>query len=270
MKTVTFIAALFCTPAFASNYQRVVLISFDGLSAKAFEGDKFLPEIFREGFYTRARTTNPPCTLSSHASMLSCVPPEIHSITWNSYKPERGTIKVPTLFEILHNNGWRTVAIIGKEKLRQLLPKQYVDRIYETGYRVEALETAGNELENSRVFLFIHIAQADNAGHAWGWGSAEYKKQVEINSGLLRALLWQYVYDPGTLMIVTSDHGGQYNVHPSQCQECFIIPIAVKGKGVPNLKIVDGNASTVDTSLTIMRLLGLKPPSTCTGEPLWH
>ncbi len=59
-------------------------------------------------------------TLPAHTSMLTGLDPSVHKILWDDYKPEQGAITAPTIFAIAKAAGKRTVAVVGKEKLRTL------------------------------------------------------------------------------------------------------------------------------------------------------
>ncbi len=109
---------------------RVLIISVDGLRPEAISLAPMpnLLALMEEGVYSlTVQTTYPSATLPSHASMLTGMCPDKHGVDWNDYLPKRGYANSPSLFEIAHNAGLRTVMIVAKEKLQQITPPENAD-----------------------------------------------------------------------------------------------------------------------------------------------
>ena len=68
----------------------------------------------------RALTIRRSYTLPSHASMLSGVDAEDHHLIWNRWWPEKGFIRVPTIFSIARSAGIPTAMFVGKPKFRHI------------------------------------------------------------------------------------------------------------------------------------------------------
>jgi len=52
--------------------------------------------------------------------MLTGLGPQAHQILWNNFLPEKGLVKVPTIFSIAKQHGLVTAMFVGKEKFKQL------------------------------------------------------------------------------------------------------------------------------------------------------
>ncbi|HAA57604.1 MAG TPA: hypothetical protein DCE42_22750, partial [Myxococcales bacterium] len=110
---------------YAAPQKHVVIISWDGAKPSVIRSlfrkghMPHLHALMKEGAYTLDATTIvPSITLPSHTSMLTGVSPRKHGITWNRYKPKRGTPKVPTLFKLAKRHKLSTAMIYTKSKFR--------------------------------------------------------------------------------------------------------------------------------------------------------
>jgi predicted AlkP superfamily pyrophosphatase or phosphodiesterase len=76
------------------------MYSDGGKSAVIAQSDMpVLKQVAGEGACTwGASTIYPSVTLPSHTSMLTGVGPEKHRVLWNSWKPRKGVVGVPTIF----------------------------------------------------------------------------------------------------------------------------------------------------------------------------
>lgn len=86
-------------------------------------------------------------------------------------------------------------------------------------------------------FSFVHYRDADSAGHAGDWGSPLWNDAVKAVAGYLNELLDVIAADPGlragTVIIVTTDHGGTGGGHSLATDERnYAIPFFVWGAGV--------------------------------------
>ncbi len=112
--------------------------------------------------------------------------------------------------------------------------------------------------------LYLHFDGPDEAGHAYGYGTPEYKKAVEKSDEYIGKIYDAYVnngWGDDTLFITVSDHGhkltrghGGWNIHERQ------VTIAVSG-GLGNVKKGSfGVASTLDVASIVLYALGEKQP----------
>src|SRR5262245_43332757 len=127
MKRLSLICVLLlgssCFVLAADSSRHVVILSLDGCKPSFFQDD-YVPNLrtlWKTGCYTwNAQTVSPSVTLVAHASMLTGLLPAKHGVDWNEYKPDRGEIQVPTLFDLAHKAGLQTVFVGSKRKLQHL------------------------------------------------------------------------------------------------------------------------------------------------------
>ena len=100
------VAAAVAAPPPARPYDRVVVVSFDGMRPDGMERAE-APNLHRlraEGAYAlRAETVGDSSTLPSHSSMLSGVEVRVHGMTFDDLHPERGFIRVRLDAEIIRD-----------------------------------------------------------------------------------------------------------------------------------------------------------------------
>jgi hypothetical protein len=123
--------------------------------------------------------------------MLTGVGPDKHKVLWNDYMPIRGTVKVPTVFSLLRaaQPDAITAMFVGKVKFRHLWLKDTLN-VFDFGGPQTAAPVAGTpEIEKDKKpsqmvakqaaawitehkpkLAFIHLTDADSAGHKSGWG----------------------------------------------------------------------------------------------------
>lgn len=267
----------------AATARHVVVISVDGLRPGAIErfGAGTLQRLMREGSYTLdARTILPSRTLPSHASMLTGAGPQRHGITWNTDESAtRGVVEVPTVFGLARDRGLQTAAFFSKTKFHHLETPNSLDHVQSprgdddnwSGER-----TVGNVsayLAGAKPNLtFVHIADTDYAGHAWGWmnplsyGRAVRKADAAVATVLEKA---EQAFGAGNYtVIVTADHGGSGLSHGSSSDADVTIPWITWGKGVARGTTLPQGIRTVDTAATVLWLLGIPAPLTVEGAPV--
>lgn len=86
-------------------------------------------------------------------------------------------------------------------------------------------------------YSFVHYRDTDSAGHAFGWGSAEYLQAVATVDHYLADVMHLVETDPilkgHTAIIVNTDHGGVGTDHSnSELAVNYTIPVFVWGAGV--------------------------------------
>lgn len=253
----------------ASEYKRVLLVSFDGLGADYFQNSPVFGALFEHSYYARGKTITPPATLPAHASMVSGVAPDVHKITWNFFHPPYGVIRVITIFEVLHRYGWKNTAIIGKQKLRHILPEENVSDIQVSYSLKRSLESAAAALAPEKSFVFLHLPQLDYMGHKYGWGSPEYLRRTEQVGRAFGKVFQKFLDDPETLIVLTSDHGGRETTHRRSCWVCHIIPIVFHTSDPVLERPYFSLARIYDVPTTILYLLGLPKPLRWQGLPIW-
>ena len=83
--------------------QHVFIISFDQGNPDLIQQSDMptLHSMAADGARTwSAYTIVPSLTLPAHTSMLTGVGPQVHQVLWNDFQPDKGLVKVPTIFSL--------------------------------------------------------------------------------------------------------------------------------------------------------------------------
>jgi arylsulfatase A-like enzyme len=260
--------------------QHVILVSIDGLRADAVEGAgaTTLLRLLADGSGAPdASTISPSKTLPSHVSMLTGLLPNAHGITWNSDRTDDlGVVSVPTVFELVHDAGYRTAAFLSKRKLRHLIKEGTLDQVRYPGFGyLPASRTVREAADYIRArkphLIFVHIADVDFMGHRLGWGSYFYRWAVrEADAGvreLVRAAT-QTFGEGNFTVIVTADHGGHGRDHGTDDPQDRQIPWISFGRGIRAGHQVERPVRTMDTAATILQVMGIAVPTGWDGVPV--
>jgi arylsulfatase A-like enzyme len=268
--------ALSIPAAAAADKPRVVIVSIDGLRPDAItdEGMPQAAKLGRAGAVAKRALTIPRSdTLPSHASMLSGVEMAAHGLDWNSFRIDRGFIKVPTVFAIARRGGLTTAMIVGKQKLRHIAKPGTVDHFdipSDPTCAGVAAAAAAYFTSTGPDLMFVHFSDPDDAGHDHGWSSAEYTRAVAIADtclGVLVSTIDKSAAAKTTTIIVTADHGGEGRSHSDGREGANRrIPWMIRGPSIkPGTTVRD--VSTMDTAATALSLLGLARPANLVGKP---
>lgn len=268
-------ACLQSAPA-APPSEHVFIVSFDGGKPAAMKQSKMptLFEMAEQGAATwNAQTVKPSITLVSHVSMLTGVQPAKHQIWWNEWKPERGLVKVPTVFKLARESGYTTALFAGKDKFRHLNVPGTIDEFQIPDYKAKIVATAAAKyiVTSKPSLCFVHFADSDGAGHAFGWGSPEQLQAFADEDAALKVLR-DAVRDAGieisSTFILTADHGGHDRTHGSDDPQDMTIPWITWGAGVKEKTVITAPVSTCDTASTALWLLGVAVPEDWDGKPV--
>ena len=253
--------------------EHVFIISLDGAGGfpELLEQRTNMP-VFRQladaGASTwAARTIFPSITLPSHTSMLTGVGPEKHKVLWNDWMPEKGVVKVPTVFDLAKRSGLTTAMFVGKVKFHHLdVPgtlNLFVLPEPKSGAAEVAAAFAGQVGRLKPNLCFIHFADPDTTGHKFGWGSAEQTAALGVCDQALKTVC-QAIADAGlietSVIILTADHGGHDKTHGLNIPEDMTIPWAAWGRGVKSGCKLRQPVTTYDTAATALWLLGVPAP----------
>jgi arylsulfatase A-like enzyme len=230
--------------------------------------------LMRQGAYSlRAKTMRRASTLPSHAAMLSGFDESAHGLTWNSWRPERGFIQVPTVFTAALAAGKGAAAFVGKRKLEHLTQpgSSTVFRRPGTFCRRVAKEAADYFLAHRPQVQFVHFTEPDWGGHRSGWMSEEQLTAIGYADRCLATLV-KAIQNSGaferTLLIVSADHGGHGHSHSGHHAADRKIPwIAWGAKVKPGYRI-QGPVASVDTAATVLWALGHQEPAGYKGRPV--
>lgn len=260
--------------------QHVIIVSIDGLRGDAIEasGASELRALMDAGAYTtRARTIVPSLTLPSHTSMLTGVGPDVHGVSWNDdgvRNETHGSVSVPTVFDVAAARGLRTAAFVGKTKLRYLFRDTVPAVIVAPPSTREPwdAQTVTNEVLHHLRFhrpnlMFVHLGDADLAGHAFGWGSLRYRAGVRRASVAVERIrqMADRTFGDRYVLIVTADHGGTGRAHGTDRDTDVLIPWIAYGAPVRRGEL-SAPIRTMDTAATALWLLGVVPPREWEGR----
>lgn len=246
----------------------VVTISLDGLRSDAISklGPKALPHLFRlmrEGASTLNARTEPDysVTLPNHICMVTGRPvlgKDGHGYIKNRMPGvtihRNAKRYIPSLFDLLHDRGWRTALFASKRKF-VIFPLSYnkqgaKDRILPSDGRkkidfyaianrdsVTIDNIKGNLTILRPHFTLIHFRGPDTAGHWRGWMSPFYLRQVKQMDRYVGMILKWIEADAlmggRTTVLLTTDHGGTQRHHWDRRLLTNIkIPFLAWGKGV--------------------------------------
>ena len=259
--------------------EHVVVVSIDGLRPDAISASETptLNRLAQEGSYTfSAATIVPSKTLPSHTSMLTGQPPDVHGVSWNTNAGlKKRSVRIPTVFGVLRNEGLVTAAFFSKSKFTSLQRPGSLDYSQAPGGWFgywpadRTVRDIENYLENERPhLLFVHLGDPDHAGHESGWMSPKYGeavKQVDASIAKLLAIAATSFGSENFTMIVTADHGGHDRDHGSSDPRDVTIPWIAWGRGVSPATLARP-VETVDTASTIVWLLGISEPESWAGQ----
>lgn len=254
----------------------VFVIVVDGLRPDALQqaATPNLDRLWQSGLYSwTAQTVRPSTTLPAIASLLSGVPPERHRIDWNYWAPELGRITVPTIFEIAQSEKIPTVAFVSKRKLEHLFGPETPFFVRNTDAR-HLIEEATDYISERRPrLIFLHLSDADDAGHRYGWMTVRYLQAVERVDEAM-GLLLQSLEDLNILnesvIIVTADHGGHGRIHGTDDPRDLTIPWILWTPDIEIGRELTQPIRIYDTAATVLAALGLVIPSDWLGVPVWE
>jgi predicted AlkP superfamily pyrophosphatase or phosphodiesterase len=267
---------------------RAVILSWDGAKPDVLkdllaQGHLItLKRMEEAGCWTMdAHTIVPSLTLPSHVSMVTGLLAAGHGVTWNSDRPEKGPLKVPTMFSLAREAGLKVALIVGKTKLRLLAGPQGPDcQVLEKGGPGDVAHRAIQALKDGNPdLLFVHFGAPDAAGHDFGWGDAaaghppspEYEAALCACDDATGQLLAALRADPRwarTLVILTADHGGVGKNHGGDSPQETTIPWVAAGGLVTARGALKVAVHTTDTAATALAALEVPIPSGWTGHPV--
>ena len=260
----------------APRSEHVFIVSFDGGNPDVMKNSA-MPTFFAmaaQGAQTmKAQTIFPSLTLPSHTSMLTGVGPDKHQILWNDWQPKRGLVKVPTVFQVARDYGYTTALFAGKVKFRHLNLPGSMDEFQIPDYEAKTVAQAAADyiVEAKPNLCFVHFADSDGAGHAFGWGSPQQLKAFDdedVALKILRDAVEKAGIASSSTFILTADHGGHGKGHGSNDPVDMTIPWVAWGAGVKPKFSVQAPITTYDTAATALWLLEVPVPKSFDGKPI--
>lgn len=260
---------------------KVLLISVDGVRSDALVQMALAREVFAKGAVSmNASSVFPSVTLPCHMTMFHSVDPDRHGTMTNTYMPQVRPVR--GLCEVLKDGGKTCAMFYNWEQLRDLArPGSLAYSLMLKGrhedtpdspvatYRQsnDAVTTAAIECMQRKGpdFVFLYLAFSDDAGHKFGWMSAEYFDALENSlQNILRVL--EEKPEEYTVLI-TSDHGGHGRTHGTDLPEDTTIPMFYFGKQFEAGKRFSGG-SILDIAPTIAKIMDIPPAEEWEGDPI--
>ncbi|MEJ0091787.1 MAG: ectonucleotide pyrophosphatase/phosphodiesterase [Limisphaerales bacterium] len=271
----------------APRVKHVFIISFDQGDPGLIERSDMptFHEMAAEGAHDwNAYTIVPSLTLPSHTSMLTGVGPQVHQILWNDYEPDKGLVKVPTIFSLAKQRGLVTAMFVGKEKFKHLMLTNSVDYFVWPQPEDDAKAVAKAFAEKVGTLkpnlCFIHFLDPDVAGHAHG-GSSPEKMQALADCDAALKTIKDAIDAAGltssSVIILTADHGSHdfkdkdgntRGTHGSADTSDVTIPWIAWGKGVKKDYTITAPVVQYDTAATALWLLRVPLPKNFWGRPV--
>ena len=191
-----------------------------------------------------ASTVRPSITVAALSSLGTGVSPETHGLVDPSLDSLARLRQLRPLPAELARLGIRTSVVAGellpstRFLVGGLLKLGGVERLIASGTQPRRVaEAMAEELRapRGRRFVLGYVRDTDVAGHAWGWMSEAYltaARAVDRGLGILNEL----AEEPGTLVIVTADHGGggvlpSDHDHPHPINETIPLLVGDWGSG---------------------------------------
>ena len=263
-------------PAPARRIRHVIIVSEDGLRPDALLDVRppvHVAVMSRGAWSMNALTIRHASTLPAHAAMLSGFDVDQHGLDWNAWKPERGHILVPTIFDAAKRAGMGAAAFVGKRKLEHIAHAGSVDVFARPGIFCKTVVVAAARyfVEEHPQIEFIHFSDPDERGHADGWMSDTQFTAIRRSDECLGTLIDAVTaagLDGETLFIVSADHGGHDHNHSGSNPQDRLIPWIAWGPGVRAGHRIDAPVNTVDTAATTLWVLGYPPPPGLLGRPV--
>lgn len=272
--------------AAVQGVEHILVIGCDGMGSLAFAKPNIpvMRRLMERGAWTlKARAVMPTSSSPNWASMIMGAGPEQHGVTSNEWQPDKFDIApaakgsrafFPTIFSVLREQRREStlVAVYDWQDFGRLIEPGVADVSLHVK---DAIETAQKAIaiikEKKPQFTFVHFDGVDHAGHAFGWGSEQYFKTVELADSLVGAVL-EAVREAGiqdkTIVLVTADHGGKGKSHGGATMEEIQIPWIIAGPGVASGRELTTQVNTYDTAATIAYIFGLETPDCWIARPV--
>jgi len=267
-------SATFLPPPGGPLARRVLLLSVDGLSLNLMRKARtpFLDALAREWTHAPrgAVTVYRALTNPAFASMMTGVPPEVHSMRDNNIC---NRIRVEGLPDYL------PARIYGSVHMRHFAKPHWDTRIVpitRTGFETDDVLARWllEDLEKSPGLRLqvVDFSNVDMSAHAFSAWSAEYRHAIEDADRRLERLFARFeemrLLDD-TAVIVTSDHGQSCLDHSYLLSDDEkYVPLILCGAGIRRGLTLAGQPSIMDFCPTIAFLLGERYPQACRARVL--
>ena len=113
-------------------------------------------------------------------------------------------------------------------------------------------------------FTFIYYGTTDSAGHAFGWMSDGYLKQIErVDQQFGKAVA---SLPENAVILVQADHGGHEKTHGTDMPEDVLIPWIIAGPQIRQRHQIEHQITLLDTAPTLAHFAGVPLHSQWEGD----
>lgn len=282
------------------TFDRVVLISIDGLRADAMARMPALAQLRGQGAWTDSmQSVVPALTLPGHLSMFSGRDVTLLGFRGNDLDTS-AVIRWyvtggSTVFDWVRGSGGRSEAVAGaslipssqRDEARRFLGVDHFTSTSLGSAPIGAAAAAMASADAAPTLLFVHFPDVDLAGHDSGWivpgvpaadggdslATNYLAAALRVDAEVARiATALGPALDSGTVaLVITADHGGghgegctsgvpAYREHCTDSPGDDLIPLVMVGRGIPAGRLPVSPRIT-QLAPTVGRLLGVWMPT---------
>jgi hypothetical protein len=246
----------------------MVYVIIDGLRVDVSREMPTLNTLRAHGFDAVVRTSQPSLSFPNWTTLLSGAPQRISGVTTNWFT---GRVPVETIIDTALVDK-RTVVVsaptdfetlFGVKRTGHVFLRDWTKGEYMTGGIVDSAIRLSKE--SSPTLLVVHFPDVDEAGHAFGGASKEYRDTaLRVDRDLAR--LVSALQGPATTFVVTADHGHiDTGGHGGPEDIVTRTPAVFAG---PNVRPGTGEGTQDQVAPTVALLADLPAPRNATGAPL--
>jgi predicted AlkP superfamily pyrophosphatase or phosphodiesterase len=260
--------------------EHVLIVGLDGCRPDLlrYHAGTNINRLIKEGSVCwHAQADVPSVTQVNWSSILTGCSPDVHGIDKAQVTEDELAamkLKVPTVFEMIAENGGTAVGLLGHWKLYPLERNAPTGTHFEhSPYQsTEAAAVAAHYIEHDQPpLLFVYMGDLDGLGHRYGWMSDEQIRRMTKIDAAIGQLL-DALEKAGTLektvVMVVSDHGGHQKSHSQGTTEDVTVPWIIFGPGVQHGYEITQPVSNHQTAPTVLQALGLTAPKAWNGRPV--
>jgi hypothetical protein len=242
--------------------RRIVLVIVDGLREDVSR--ESMPTLNTLRTYASdisLTVPQPSLSFPNWTTILTGAPPTISGVTTNWYQ---GPELAPTLVDTAKAAG-RKVIVVGPTDFTELFgigagPGVSLRPWPKDGYLAATLVDDALRLSketSSASLVVLHLPDVDEAGHAYGAASTQYREAAsKVDADLARLVAG--LQGEGTTFVIVADHGHiAPGGHGGWEPEVVTVPGVFAGSGV---KLGKGTGTLNQVAPTISVMLGLVPP----------
>ena len=280
---IALIAAVACAPnGSEQKAKHVFVIAFDGWGSYAMESVQ-MPNtraLMAEGCYTlQKRTVLPSDSAPNWASMFAGAPNEFHGWSNNGKGPDVKPVYLnengsfPTIFSLIREQmpEAETACVYEWSGIKPLIDHQSIDFCVKEKPENIADVTTNYIKSKKPDFMVVIYDDPDHVGHAAGHATEEYYAKLEELDACLGKIVESIkeagIYDD-SIIIVTSDHGGNGTSHGGRSLMEMDTPFIIAGKNVKQGGEFSECMMQYDTAATIAEIFGLQTPQMWRGQSM--